>query len=103
MNYTKKNGSLIRRSSKKLIEKNKIVYPKYRFGYSMHPNVRSNISYKKQGKFVKGEIKTVFFHPVSKYKSKNYLVKNTILITNDGDKVRLTNLNEGRLLGTLVY
>lgn len=103
MGYTKNNGKVIKRTSKKLIEKNKVTYPKYKLGKtnSTNPFVKNFISFKKDNLFIKAEIKNIEYHPIPKYKSKAFLVKDVIVNTKEGNLVKIVNLNYGRILGSL--
>ena len=100
MAFTKKNGTLLHRSSKHKHQRCKKTYPKFRLGLK-GKNFVNQISYKVGETFVKKTILDVVYYPVPSYKSKKFLVKNTVVKTETFDLVRITSLNSGRLIGIL--
>lgn len=108
MSYNKKsgNGSKLKRSSKAKSQKCKTTYP----NISFDPSVKKvdwskkkkrvcEVSFKKEGVFIKEKIKKILIYPLPSYRSHKYLVKNTVLETLSGEKIRLTNIRSGALLG----
>lgn len=96
---TKLNGTKLSTTSKKKVGAK--INPTFRLGDKQKNNFLCYISFKKQGVFVKEKITQVIYYPISKHVSKKYLTKNTKVKTETGSVVRITNLNQGRLIGIL--
>ena len=97
MSLTKKNGSVIKPNSKK----HRLDFKTNKPNFSLYSKEKLYISFKENNSFVKQAISSLYSTPIPKYKSKKYLIKNTIVVTQNKKKIRITNLNFGRILGQI--
>ena len=106
MPITKNNGTPLRKHSKK--EKIKKKYPVVCLGKfktdSKNKIFQNNlVCYRNSEKiYVKDTIKKILFYANKRYVSHQYLSKNTIVLTKNGDKVLLTSCTDGHLVGNAI-
>ena len=62
----------------------------------------NQITFKVDGSFVNKKIKKIVDYPIPSHRSHNYVVKNTVVQTVDGQKVKVTHVRSGALLGYLL-
>lgn len=116
MNFNKRTGSgaTLKRSSKDVRQKCKVTFPRTRFALELRKTLsqqRDNkmtfvdrISFKEpdSGLFVNEKIKRVMHYPNPSYSSKQYLTRNTVVLTMNDRRVTIVKIHQGHLIGTLI-
>ena len=97
---TKSNGTKLKVTSKGKVGVK--ISPRFRLGTKQKNNFLCFISFKKEDAFVKEKITEITYYPIPKYRSKRYMIRNSIVKTETGSLVRIMNLNEGRILGQMI-
>lgn len=100
---TKSNGSKIRPHSKR--DKIKKTTPVYYIGNTASNSkkrhlLRDKIAYKEKEEMKVEQIKEIVYHPIPSYKNKKIITLNTVVLTKEGNKVKITKKNKAT---TLIY